>query len=108
MKEYRSIKDIKAILDITIDSCLDRVTFNMSDEEKKIINRLKDWQINFSVSNQMMQILEAPLSDIEFKDILRQLFNPIIDEVFEQAKKNGIISPQEQKLLDTIVNNFNL
>lgn len=106
MSSYRSEQDILAILDLTIDSCLTLASLNMTDDEKNIIKRLNHWRENFKLEDQILHILEAPMSNIEFKDILKQILNPIIEDVLDHAKQDGVISPQEQKLLDTIIKNF--
>lgn len=106
MNSYRSKQDILAILDLTIDSCLDLASSNMSDDEKKIIDRLKHWRENLVLDNQILHILEAPMDKLDFKNILKQVLNPIIADILEEAKEDGIISPKEQKLLDAIIKNF--
>ena len=108
MDDYRKIEEITALLEMTIDSCLDLTMQNLSDDEKQIINRLNEWRDNFQIDNQIMQIFEAPISDIEFKDILRQVLKPILDDIFFKANEDGIITEREQAILDNVTKNFNI
>ncbi|MHA1991042.1 MAG: hypothetical protein ACW981_17355 [Candidatus Hodarchaeales archaeon] len=108
MNSDRTIDDILALLDLTIDSCLDLVSSTMSDKQISIINRLNHWKSNFKLDNQILHVLEAPMSDLEFKDILKQVLYPIINDLLKHAQQDGIITPEEQKLLDHIITNFEL
>jgi hypothetical protein len=108
MNSYRTIDDISALIDLTIDSCLDLVSSSMSEGQKNIIDRLNDWKGNFKLDNQILHILEAPMSDIEFKDILKQVLMPIMDDLLKYAEQDGVITPKEQNLLDHIIKNFDL
>jgi hypothetical protein len=48
------------------------------------------------------------MSDLDFKDILKQVLNPIIHDLLKHAQLDGVITPEEEKLLDHIITNFEL
>ena len=99
--KYRDPAEIRALLELTIDSCLAICGQDLSPEEQFIIQKLRDWEVK--LENQLMHLYEANLDPIEFKDIVNQTLGAVIDSVFEQARTNGTITPNEQKLLDNIV-----
>ena len=99
----RTTEDIMALLELTIDSCIELCANNMTTEEKIIIYKLKNWERKLNLEIQHQHLLEAPMDDYEFKDVVNQITKPIIDSVFEQARADGVITPDERKLLDNIV-----
>ena len=98
---YRTPKDITALLEMTIDSCLAIMTDSISDDEQKILDKLSEWKLK--LAPQLMHVFEAPLDVSDFKDLLRQSIKPVIDSIVEEAKSDGVISDKEQRLIDVIV-----
>ena len=104
---YRTPEDITALLQLTIDSCLQLVAESeLTDQEKKILDNLNDWKLR--LEPQTMHLFEAPLDTMDFKALLKDTLKPIIDTSFELAREDGIITEREQKLLDTIVEKLNI
>ena len=99
----RKAEDIMALLELTIDSCIDLCAKTMTPEEQHIIDKLKSWERKLNLEIQHQHLLEAPMDDYEFKDVVNQITKPIIDSVFEQARSDGVITPDEHLLLDNIV-----
>ncbi|MFX1535298.1 MAG: TerB family tellurite resistance protein [Promethearchaeota archaeon] len=99
----RSPGEIIALLELTIDSCLEiaKIDDSISEDEKAIIDKLTEWKLK--LEPQIMEILEANLDESDFYDIFHQLLSPVVDAVFEQARMDGKITEEEQKLLDNIV-----
>ena len=98
----KSVADVNAILDLAIDNLLELTSENISEVEKEIIKKLNNWRGDFKINNQMMHLLEAPMSDLEFKDIIKQVQRSIFDDLLNQARSDGVITPQEQNLLDIV------
>jgi len=99
---YRSPEDITALFALTIDEFLQIVAeSDLTSNEKSILEHLRKSKLE--LQPQLMHLFEAPMDDIDFKDILRQTLKPVIDAAFDHARSDGIITEREQKLLDTIV-----
>ncbi|MHA2364630.1 MAG: hypothetical protein ACXAC7_11790 [Candidatus Hodarchaeales archaeon] len=103
---YRSPKEIIALFELTIESYFEHSKDALTAEEKAILDKLSEWKVK--LEPQLMHIFESAMSPYDFKDILRQTMKPVIDSVFEQAKANGVVTSQEQKLLDHIVQKLNI
>ena len=105
-KLYRTPEDITALIEMTIDSCLSISAEAITEDEQKIVDKLSEWKVK--LAPQLMHMFEAPLDVSEFKDLLRQSLKPVIDDVVETAKDDGVITEKEQKLIDIIVKNLNI
>ena len=104
---YRKPEDIKALIEMVVDSCLSMVSeSDLSAQEIKLIENLRSWEVK--LHPQFMQLFEAPMDGLDFKDILRQTLQPMIDDTIELAKTDGKITDAEQKIIDTIVAKLNL
>lgn len=101
VSKYREPAEIQALIELTIDSCLEICGQELTPEEQSIIQKLREWEVK--LESQLMHLYEANLDPIEFKDIVNQTLGAVIDSVFEQARIDGTITPNEQKLLDNIV-----
>lgn len=103
MSLNRTPSEILALLELTIESCLEIAKFDdrISKDERAIIDKLSEWRLE--IENQIMEILEAPMNENDFRDIVQQLLTPVINSIFEQAKLDGIITSEEQALLDNIL-----
>ena len=102
-KYNRSPREIIALLELTIDSCFEiaKVDDNIPPKEKAIIDKLSEWKLK--LEPQILHTLQAPMDEKDFRDILHQFLQPVIDSVVEQAKIDGVITPKEQKLIDNII-----
>ena len=104
---YRKPEDITALIELTVDSCLSMVPeSDLSNEEKKLIENLRSWEVK--LQPQFMHLFEAPMDDLDFRDILKQTLQPMIDDTIQLAKSHGKITFREQKIIDTIVAKLNL
>lgn len=103
MNSNRSPSEILALLELTIDSCFEiaKTHEKITEGEKLIIDKLSEWKLK--LEPQIMQTLEAPLDKHDFRDIVQQMLDPVIDSVIEQAQSDGVITPEEQQLLDNIM-----
>ena len=95
---------------MTIDDCLQifsgELDESLDKDSKNLIDKLSEWKVN--LQPQLMHVFEAPLDVGDFKDILRQALKPVIDSLVEEAKSDGVITEQEQKILDVVVKRLNL
>lgn len=104
---YRKPDDITALIELTVDSCLSMVSeSDLSNEEKKLIENLRSWEVK--LQPQFMHLFEAPMDDLDFKDIIKQTLQPMIDDTIQLAKTHGKITFREQKIIDTILAKLNL
>ncbi|MFW9992058.1 MAG: hypothetical protein ACFFD4_08340 [Candidatus Odinarchaeota archaeon] len=72
----------------------------ITPEEKALLDKIEE---DFTqLEKQLFQVLESNLDDEEFQELLLDFLNHIADNAFKVAYEDGIISPDEQKLLDKI------
>ena len=104
---YRSPEDITALFELTIDEILQIVAeSDLTSGEQAILDHLSSAKLK--LQPQLMHLFEAPMDDIDFKDIMRDTLKPVIDASFDHARSDGIITEREQKILDTIVLRLNI
>ena len=104
-REYRSAAEVMSILQLTITSCLALSTEFLEKKNRKFAEKLASWTP--LIENQVLAIFEAPLSNLEIKDLLRLVMRPVLDDVLQQALEDGVITLEEQQLLDIINKNLN-
>jgi len=99
--------EILALLELTIDSCFEIAkTGGVTPEEKAIIDKLGEWKLK--LEPQIMQTLQAPMDERDFYDVLHQFLRPVIDSVIEQARVDGVITADEQRLIDNVVEKLDI
>jgi uncharacterized membrane protein YebE (DUF533 family) len=99
----RKKSDILTLLELTIESCFEiaKRKGEITAKERAIIDKLGEWKLR--LEPQIMQTLEAPMDEKDFYDVLHQFLRPVIESVIEQAKADGVITAEEQRLIDIII-----
>lgn len=72
----------------------------ITDEEQAILDIVKTGTRN--LEEQVIQMLESELEDNEFIDLVTEVFNDIIKNVVYEAKLDGVITSDEQRLIDRL------
>ncbi|RMG30585.1 MAG: hypothetical protein D6732_16080 [Methanobacteriota archaeon] len=99
---YRDRAEISTILN-SVCIALKEVAMEdneITQEEQAILDI-----VNTGISNledQILQMLESELDENEFVDLVTEVFNDIIKNVVNEAKLDGIITTDEQKLIDKL------
>lgn len=106
VQQYRKPEDITALIELTIDDCLQIFNGEVDDESQRLLDKLSEWKVN--LQPQLMHVFEAPLDVGDFKDILRQTIKPVIDSLVDEAKSDGVITEREQKIIDVVVSRLNI
>ncbi len=72
----------------------------ITDDEQAILDIVNNAIQN--LEEQTIQIFESELDNDEFSDLLMEIFNDIVKNVVNTAKLDGVITSDEQKLIDRI------
>ncbi len=99
---YRNRREISKILE---EVCVSLKEVALEDneitsEEQAILDIVNTGIAN--LEEQIFQMLESELDETEFVDLVTEVFNDIIKNVVNEAKLDGIITSDEQKLIDKL------
>lgn len=100
--------EILALLELTIDSCFEiaKKEGDISSEEQAILDKLGEWKLK--LEPQIMQTLQAPMDEKDFYDVMHQFLRHVIDSVIEQARVDGVITADEQRLIDNVIEKLDI
>ena len=103
IKIYRSSNDIYDLIQVLIDSYLSDFESNTGERHKEIVKKIRS--IDIEISQQIMNIFEAPLDKIHFKDLIDQLIITLIRDHVDKAYCLGIISENERNSMNLALEN---
>ena len=106
MSQYRKPEDITALIEMTIEDCVQMFQGEIEEDAQALLDKLTEWKVN--IQPQLMHVYYAPIDIVDFKDIIRQTMKPVIDSLVEEAKSDGVITEKEQKILDVVVKRLNI
>jgi tellurite resistance protein len=100
---YRSQEDVRAALRSLFDSS---VQVAMADgvitaDERAILDAVKDGVA--AVDRQFMEMLNESHDDEAFQDLVGQIFGYIVGRATEVALGDGVITPDEQAIIENLV-----
>lgn len=99
---YRTAEEIKIRL-IRVTERLRQIAMEdeiITPDEQTILDIVKTGVKNLEI--QVIQVLESDLGEEEFQDLVIEVFNDIIKNVVTAANLDGIITSDEQKLIDQL------
>lgn len=97
-----TIADITALFQLNVESYLDLISKRPTIEGKNLIDKLRELSPITKLPEQVLFTLQAPMDNIDFKDILNQFVRSTVLDIIEGANKNGYINADEQKSLTRI------
>ena len=102
MTMYRTPESIYLQIQDVVDSFLSFIHLKLNPNLVQMVDKLRT--LDLHITSQIMHVFEAPLDKHDFKDLVKQLIDVVMDDLIERANSTGIITKDEstqlQKALD--------
>jgi len=104
MKRYRTPDEILSQIESTIHQYVETFQDTLSEDERIIIEKIKEFKVN--IEAHLMDIFQNSISDSELEELIDFTLHPVIDIMTKQARADGIITPNEERILGFMTKNL--